>query len=57
MPLLAPYRLDDCGWVSNRWCELLPISVEMKQRLMELENPVVRLELISDILDRSGIAI
>ena len=56
MPLLAPYRLDDCGWVSNRWCELLPISVEMKQRLMELENPVVRLELISDILERSGIA-
>ena len=57
MPLLAPYRLDDCGWVANRWCELLPISVEMKQRLMELENPVVRLELISDILERSGIAI
>ena len=56
MPLHAPYRLDECGWVSNRWCELLPISVEVKQRLMELENPVVRLELVSDILERSGIA-
>ena len=55
MPLVAPYRLDDCGWVANRWCELLPISLEIKQRLMELENPVVRLELVSDILERTGI--
>lgn len=55
MPLVPPYRLDDCGWVANRWCELLPIPVELKQRLMELENPLVRLELVSDILERTGI--
>ncbi len=57
MPLLAPYRLDDCGWVANRWCELLPIPVELKQRLMALDNPLVRLELVSDILERTGIAL
>lgn len=57
MPLLAPYRLDDCGWVSNRWCELLPIPLELKQRLMELDNPLMRLELVSDILERTGIAL
>jgi uncharacterized protein len=56
MPLLPPYQLDDCGWVANRWCELLPMPVELKQRLMELDNPLLRLELVSDILDRSGIA-
>ena len=56
MPVLAPYLLDDCGWVANRWSELLPIPLELKQRLMELDNPVVRLELISDILERTGIA-
>jgi uncharacterized protein len=50
-----PYRLDDCGWVANRWCELLPLSLELKQQLMELDNPLVRLELVSDILDRNGI--
>jgi hypothetical protein len=22
--LAEPYRLDDAGWVANRWCELLP---------------------------------
>ena len=56
MPLAGPYRLDDCGWVANRWCELLPLSVQLKQRLMELDNPLVRLELVSDVLARTGIA-
>ena len=57
MPLLAPYQLEDCGWVANRWCELLPMPVDLKQRLMELDNPLLRLELVSDILDRTGIAL
>ena len=57
MPLRPPFHLDDCGWVANRWCELLPMPLELKQRLMELDNPLVRLELISDILERTGIAL
>ncbi len=55
LPLLPPWKLDDCGWVSNRWCELLPLPVVLKQRLMELDNPLVRLELVSDVLSRTGI--
>lgn len=55
MPLQPPWKLDDCGWVSNRWCELLPLPVGLKQRLMELDNPLVRLELVSDVLTRTGI--
>jgi uncharacterized protein len=55
LPLLPPWRLDDCGWVSNRWCELLPVPLALKQRLMELDNPMVRLELVSDVLTRTGI--
>jgi Lon protease-like protein len=56
MPLQAPWKLDDCGWVANRWCELLPLPLALKQRLMELDNPLVRLELVSDVLSRTGIA-
>ena len=56
MPLQPPYRLDDCAWVANRWCELLPMPLAMKQRMMALDNPLVRLELVSDILERTGIA-
>jgi uncharacterized protein len=55
LPLAPPWKLDDCGWVSNRWCELLPVPVALKQRLMELDNPLVRLELVSDVLTRTGI--
>ena len=56
MPLLPPFQLGDCGWLANRWCELLPIPLELKQRLMVLDNPLVRLELVGDILERTGIA-
>ncbi len=56
LPLQAPYQLEDCGWVANRWCELLPIPPELKQRLMALDNPLVRLELVYDILQKTGIA-
>ena len=56
MPLQAPYQLEDCGWVANRWCELLPIPPELKHRLMALDNSLLRLELVHDILQKTGIA-
>jgi len=56
MPVQAPYLLDDCAWVANRWCELLPLPAEHKQRLMELDNPLLRLELVSDVLEGAGIS-
>ncbi|MFM9917669.1 MAG: LON peptidase substrate-binding domain-containing protein [Rhizobacter sp.] len=56
MPLQPPYRWDDCGWVANRWCELLPLGHEDKQRFMSLDNPLLRLELVADVLDQTGLA-
>ncbi len=56
VPIQQPLQLNDCGWVANRWCELLPLPVALKQRLMELDNPLIRLELVSDVLSRTGIA-
>ena len=50
MPFATPFRLDDAGWVANRWCELLPISLAAKQKLMELEDPVIRLSLVDGFL-------
>jgi Lon protease-like protein len=57
LPVSGPVRWNDCGWLANRWCELLPIPRELKQRLMQLDNPLVRLELVSDILQRMGISV
>ena len=55
LPLQPPYHWDDCGWVANRWIELLPAPSEIKQRLMMLDNPLLRLELLSDLLDKMGV--
>jgi uncharacterized protein len=49
-PFAPPYKLDDAGWVANRWCELLPISLAAKQKLMELDDPVIRLSLVDGYL-------
>jgi hypothetical protein len=43
LPLQAPYRLDECGWVANRWAELLPLSVEEKLALLAVADPLARL--------------
>ncbi|BEP62993.1 LON peptidase substrate-binding domain-containing protein [Variovorax sp. V213] len=55
LPVGEPFRFDDCGWVANRWCELVPMQLELRQRLMELDSPLMRLELVSDLLARVGI--
>jgi len=55
MALAPPYRLDEAGWVANRWCELLRLDLCDKERLLLQENPVLRLELIQDILSENGL--
>jgi len=55
MPIHQPYQFDDCAWVANRWCELLPLALDLKTRLMSLDNPLLRLELVGDLLERHGI--
>jgi uncharacterized protein len=48
-------QYDDCGWVANRWSELLPVKPELKQGLMAMPSPLMRLELVGDILDKLSI--
>lgn len=54
-PFLEPWRFDDAGWVANRWCELLPIPVAAKQKLMELDDPSMRLQLVDEFLRSKGV--
>ena len=54
-PFVEPYRFDDAGWVANRWCELLPIQLAAKQKLMELTEPLVRLQLVDEYLRGKGV--
>jgi len=45
------YRFDDCAWVANRWCELLSSPPPRAQGLMQLDNPLLRLELVGDFAE------
>lgn len=54
-PFYEPYQLDDAGWVANRWCEILPIARAAKQKLMELQDPAVRLQLVHEYLCGKGV--
>ena len=54
-PFVEPYRFDDAGWVANRWCEILPIPVAAKQRLMLLPEPQLRLRLVDEYLRGKGV--
>jgi len=54
-PFLEPYRFEDAGWLANRWCEILPIPMAAKQKLMELPDALVRLRLVDDFLRSKGV--
>ncbi|HEY1057701.1 MAG TPA: LON peptidase substrate-binding domain-containing protein [Limnobacter sp.] len=54
-PFEKPYRLTDCAWVANRWCEILPLEKDTKLQLLALDNPLLRLELVNDVLVEQGL--
>jgi Lon protease-like protein len=54
-PFLKPFLFDNAGWVANRWCEILPISLAAKQKLMELPDAAVRLQLVDEFLRSKGV--
>ena len=49
-PFLEPHRLDAAGWVANRWCEILQLPLEVRQRLLTLADPLARLEVVDSLL-------
>ncbi len=46
---------DDARWVGCRLAELLPFKLSFKQELLELDDPVQRLERISFVLENLAI--
>jgi uncharacterized protein len=43
-------RLDDAVWVSHRLAEILPIDLQDKQRCLEIDDAVARLELLAPLV-------
>lgn len=48
---LQTLRYDDAVWVSGRLAELLPIGLPQKQYLLQIGDPIERLERLCDIWD------
>ncbi len=48
-PFLKPFQFDSAGWVANRWCEILPLPVDAKHRLLGLD-PLARLDIIDSLM-------
>ena len=46
----TPHAFDDAAWVGYRLTEILPVQALAKQKLLELEDPVSRLEIIHTYL-------
>ena len=56
LPFNPPYQFENCAWVANRWAELLPLTPGQRQHLLSMENPRLRLDLVSELLEEMGIA-
>jgi len=41
----------DAGWVSHRLAELLPLDAPWQQRLLEIDDPNVRLGLLAPLIE------
>ena len=53
--IAEPYNFSDAGWLANRLAEVLPIPPVAKQRLMELGDADMRLEIIQRFLEQQGL--
>jgi hypothetical protein len=51
----APLRLDSSAWLSARLSEILPVPLAAKQKLMELDDSVQRLEILQKFLEQHGL--
>ena len=50
-----PHRFFDADWLGMRYAEVLPIPVAAKQKLLEIEDSLDRLEIIYRFLESKGL--
>ena len=50
-----PHRFFDAGWLGMRYAEVLPIPVVARQKLLELDDSIDRLEIIYRFLESKGL--
>lgn len=53
LPIFAPYCLDQCGWLANRYAEAMSLGSEQKQQLLKELDPLQRLEAVVRLIQGS----
>lgn len=51
-PPPLPHRFFDAAWVADRWAEILPLPLDLRQRVLEMDNGVARLDAIYRFLEQ-----
>ncbi len=51
-----PARYDSTSWVSSRLTEILPVPLHAKQKLLELEDAMQRIEILDKFLQQHRLA-
>lgn len=54
-PFASVLQLNHAGWVADRWSEILQIPLLARQKLLELDNPHTRLQIIHQYLQQHHI--
>jgi uncharacterized protein len=54
-PFAEPFHMESSAWVSNRLCEVLPVPMKAKQRLMELTDAPTRLQIVHTYLRQHSV--
>lgn len=49
-----PHRYFDAAWVADRWAEMLPVPLSLRQRILEMDAGVARLDAIYRFLEEDG---
>jgi uncharacterized protein len=52
---VSEHRFEDAYWVSTRLAEMLPLANEIKQKMLELTDANMRLDLIERFLGNQGL--
>ena len=51
----APLQFDDAVWVGYRLVEVLPLKSIVKQKMLEMNDPIARLQILQTFLVKQGL--
>jgi Lon protease-like protein len=54
LPIFPPYKLDQCGWLANRYAEAIPVDTETKLKFLSELDPLQRLRSVIKCMQESS---